>query len=326
MRKAQHLLETTFRQALLQTVQADIQLLISKKGKVKRIEHPPTKSKIHTSHNRRKNYILAEGTPVPFLIELGVMTPEGKVKKQKYDKFKQINRFMEMIRDVVPQLSSKRTIHIVDFGCGKSYLTFALYYYLTQIEKRDIRVTGLDLKKDVIQHCQALAQSFGYDKLTFQVGDITDYHQHEPVDMVVTLHACDTATDAALEKAVRWEADVILSVPCCQHELLPQIESDVLEPLLKHGLLKERFSSLATDAIRAQLLELMGYKVQMLEFIDMEHTPKNILIRALRTQAQDQKHLVRQYISLKQFLHVDPYLENTLRDRLDPLFAEVGCL
>lgn len=207
------------------------------------------------------------------------MTPEGKIVHSKYDKFRQINRFLEFVEDIREELPKDREVTILDFGCGKSYLTFALYYYLKVLHGLDIRIIGLDLKEDVIEHCDALARDYGYDKLKFLTGDIASYTGEDCVDMVVTLHACDTATDFALEKAVRWGAKVILSVPCCQHELNRQIHQEVLEPVLKYGLIRERMAALVTDALRAGVLEEQGDEVQILEFIDMEHTPKNILIR-----------------------------------------------
>ena len=236
---------------------------------------------VRLSHNKRKNYILREGMDIPFLRELGVMTGDGKIVRSRYDKYRQINRFLEFIEDVIPHLPKGRELTIIDFGCGKSYLTFAMYYYLKILMDYPIRIIGLDLKKDVIKNCQKLADSYGYDKLTFLAGSIEDYEGVDQVDMVVTLHACDTATDYALHKAIRWGAKVILSVPCCQHELNGQTQADLLEPITDYGLLKERFSALATDGIRAKLLEAAGYDTQILEFIDMEHTPKNVLIRGV---------------------------------------------
>jgi len=239
-------------------------------------------------HNRSKKYILEEGKPVGFLIDLGVMTAEGKVVNQKYDKFKQINRFLEFIEDILPQLDKKKEQTIIDFGCGKSYLTFAMYYYLKVLKEYDIRVIGLDLKEDVIATCNTLKDKYGYDKLNFFVGDIASYKDVDAVDMVVTLHACDTATDYAIAKAVTWGAKVILSVPCCQHEANKTLDNDLLAPVLKYGILKERMAAIFTDAIRAELLESKGYKTQILEFIDMEHTPKNLLIRAIK-QSEDKQ-------------------------------------
>lgn len=235
------------------------------------------------SHNRTKRYILPEGTPVGFLIDLGVMTKEGKIVRQKYDKYRQINRFLEFVEDILPQLSKEREQTIIDFGCGKSYLTFAMYYYLKELKGYDIRIIGLDLKEDVIAHCNELKDKYGYGKLSFLVGDIASYTDVDAVDMVVTLHACDTATDYALAKAVQWGAKVILSVPCCQHEANRMMENELLQPVLQYGILKERMAAIMTDAVRANLLTAKGYDTQILEFIDMEHTPKNLLIRAVYT-------------------------------------------
>lgn len=273
-----------FKQMQLDTTAQSATVLVSKKGKVTiRIRKCSVKrEQADLSHNRTKTYLLPEGTPVPFLVKLGVMTPEGKVVKAKYDKFRQINRFLEFIEDICPELAKGRELTMIDFGCGKSYLTFAIYYYLHEVRGYDLRIIGLDLKEDVIANCSALAEEFGYDKLQFLVGDIADYDGVSQVDLVVTLHACDTATDFALAKAVQWNAKAILSVPCCQHELNGQIQSEILQPVLKYGLIKERMAALITDGLRAELLESAGYRVQVLEFIDMEHTPKNILIRAVR--------------------------------------------
>ncbi|MNB67412.1 Methyltransferase domain protein [compost metagenome] len=311
------LLTDIFRQGLLCTADADYQVLLSKKGKATVLKKPATKQPAaDLSHNRKKRYVLEDGEPVPFLIELGIMNESGKVLAKKYDKFRQINRFLEMVEDVLPSLPQGRPLTIVDFGCGKSYLTFALYHYLAVAAGRELSIVGLDLKADVIAHCSALAERLGYDKLQFLVGDIADYTGLDQVDMVVTLHACDTATDAALEKAVRWGASVILSVPCCQHELFAQIQNTVMEPMLSHGILKERFAALATDGIRAKLLDILGYRTQLLEFIDMEHTPKNILIRAVRGSGVDREALWREYTAFRDFLGADPYLERACRDLL----------
>ena len=261
------------------------------------------------SHNRTKKYVLQEGVPVPFLVDLGVMTDEGKVVKSRYDKFRQINRFLEFIEDVLPNLDPNRTNTIIDFGCGKSYLTFAMYYYLHVLKKYPIRVIGLDLKKDVIALCNRLSRKFGFENLTFLHGDIAGYEGVDQVDMVVTLHACDTATDYALAKAVKWGAKVILSVPCCQHEVNKQIQNDLLSPVLQYGLLKERMSALLTDGIRGQLLEMSGYRTQILEFIDMEHTPKNIMIRGIR---QGKKVDGAELEKMMKELHVKPTLYELL--------------
>lgn len=302
-----------FRQAQIRMQDEMVTVLVSKKGKA------TVKSKkaacIETQnleHNRKKRYIIEEGTAVPFMIDLGVMTESGKIIRTRYDKYRQINRFLEFIEDILPELPTDRTVHIIDFGCGKSYLTFAMYYYLKVLKHYDIRITGLDLKQKVIEDCQVLADRYGYDGLQFLCGDIADYNGTDEVDMVVTLHACDTATDFALAKAVGWNAKVILSVPCCQHELNGQMQRegagyDKLAPILDYGLLKERFAALLTDGLRAKYLEQSGYETQVLEFIDMEHTPKNILLRAVKTN-QAKQGSESQVWECRKFLGIDPML------------------
>ena len=267
-----------------------IHMLVSKKGRItlKQSKNGCQVQQADLSHNRKKKYILDPQVKVPFLEDLGVQTSDGKIVHSRYDKFRQINRFLEFVEDILPALPKDREAVILDFGCGKSYLTFAMYYYLHELKGYDIRIIGLDLKEDVIRHCNELRTRYGYEKLDFLTGDIADYDGVDQVDMVVTLHACDTATDFALDKAIRWNARVILSVPCCQHELNRQIHNEILAPAFKYGLIKERMAALFTDAIRGNLLEEAGYQVQLLEFIDMEHTPKNILIRAVRSSGQKQ--------------------------------------
>ena len=274
----------SFKNALVETQSFTANVLVSKKGTItikKEMNASAKQPKISLSHNRKKKYILEEGIPVPFLIDLGVMTQNGNIVNAHYDKFRQINRFLEYIEDILPSLPTGRELRILDFGCGKSYLTFAIYYYLKVLKGYPVRITGLDLKEDVIRHCNELAVKYGYDKLEFLCGDIAYYDGCSQVDMVVTLHACDTATDYALAKAVGWGAKVILSVPCCQHELNKQMKNDLLSPVLHYGILKERMAALMTDGLRAQILEANGYRTQILEFIDMAHTPKNLLIRAV---------------------------------------------
>lgn len=263
------------------------------------------------SHNRQKRYVLQEGIPVPFLVDLGVQTAEGKIVRSRYDKFRQINRFLEFIEDILPKLDKERETTIIDFGCGKSYLTFAMYYYLHELKGYPIRVIGLDLKHDVINRCNQLAERYHYDKLRFYHGDIASYEGVDHVDMVVTLHACDTATDYALAKAVRWGAKVILSVPCCQHELNKQMKNDLMKPVFQYGLIKERMAALYTDVLRAELLENQGYRTQILEFIDMEHTPKNILIRAVLEGKK--KENLAEIQNILEFLQVEPTLYRLLK-------------
>lgn len=284
-------------------------VLISKKGKitVKEKKAPACVKQIDLSHNRKKKYILDPEKKVGFLVDLGVQTKEGKIVHAKYDKFRQINRFLEFIEDILPELPKDREVTILDFGCGKSYLTFAMYHYLKELKGYPVRIIGLDLKADVIEHCNELAEKYGYEGLKFFVGDIAQYEGVDAVDMVVTLHACDTATDYALDKAVKWGAKVILSVPCCQHELNKQISNELLQPVLKYGLIKERMAALLTDALRAEILESKGYQVQILEFIDMEHTPKNILIRGVKKGSEKDG---TDYRKVMEFFGVSPTLEN----------------
>lgn len=310
-----NLMKSYFKQGVIYTIDADYQILISKKGKSSILKKPPTRKSIDLSHNRKKKYILQEDKPCEFLIKLGVMNKNGKVLSQKYDKFKQLNRFLEMVSDCIPYLNKERTINIIDFGCGKSYLTFALYYYFVEELDLDINIIGLDLKKDVIEFCNKIAYELNYHKLKFIHGDIKGFEGIDKVDMVVSLHACDTATDDALVKAVSWNADVILAVPCCQHELLNKIHNPIMKSLEKHGIIKEKLSSLVTDSIRGNVLEIMGYSVQMLEFIDMEHTPKNILIRAFKNMKVN-KEAVNQYKTFKEFWNIEPYLEKAMGEKL----------
>lgn len=301
-----------FKQMQIETKKFSCTVLVSKKGKItiKKKAVSGKVKEVDLSHNRSKKYILQEGTPVMFLQDLGVMTADGKIVRTRFDKFRQINRFLEFIEDILPKLPSDREVTILDFGCGKSYLTFAMYYYLHELKKYDVRIIGLDLKTDVIRKCNELSEKYGYEKLRFLEGNIADYTGVDEVDMVVTLHACDTATDFALAKAVGWKAKVILSVPCCQHEMNEQIQNEILHPALKYGLIKERMAALFTDALRAEYLEREGYDTQILEFIDMEHTPKNILIRAVRTgRAHENGEEIKQ---LEDFLHVTPMLGKLL--------------
>lgn len=299
-----------FRQVHAQFETEQIHIQISKKFKVMwKTTKEVVKKTANLEHNRKKNYLLDENTVHPFLVRLGVQTETGQIKKAHYDKFRQINRFIEYIDDAIEYLPKNRTVRILDFGSGKSYLTFALYHYLHVVKGYDIQVTGLDLKKEVIEHCQQIANDLQYEHLQFLVGDINDFNEETSVDMVVTLHACDVATDMALARAVRWGAHVILSVPCCQHELFSQLDAPALDVLLQHGLMKERFAALATDAIRAEILSLVGYETQLLEFIDMEHTPKNILIRAYYTGKESTKAAMNKYESFRDLLTAKPFLE-----------------
>lgn len=302
-------LASQYKNANIFTAEADYQVLISKKGSVRIVKLSPTKTISIGSHNKTKKYIIPDNDPCDFLIELGVMNKDGKVLAKKYDKFKQINKFLEIVDDSVDNANLKSDYKIIDFGCGKAYLTFALYYYFYKIKKVNVQIVGLDLKADVINFCNDVAKKLNYSHLRFENGDIKDYNTNLDIDMVVTLHACDNATDAALVKAIKWNTDIILSVPCCQHEFFDKIGNNNLESMLKHGLIKERLSSLVTDSLRSLFLETKGYKVQLVEFVDMEHTPKNILIRAVKSKVREEA--IKEYEDFKKFWRLeDIFIEN----------------
>jgi hypothetical protein len=306
---------TDYRQALLHEAEADWQVLAGR-GEPRILRKPPTRVAAAPAHDRAKRHVLPEGEPVPFLVALGVQTADGRVRAPRRAKFRQVNRFVELVDDVVPSLPGG-PLRVVDFGSGRAYLTFALHDLLTRVHGREVDVLGLDLKEDVVAECNRLALRLGADDLRFEVGDIADPAvELEGVDLVVSLHACDTATDLALGRAVRAGAGVILAVPCCQHELLAQLASDTLRPLLRHGTLRERFAAEVTDAARARLLELAGYDVQVVEFVPLEHTPKNVLLRATRTSrpARDRDRLASEYRTFADALHIEPMLERLLAD------------
>lgn len=312
-----NLIINQYRNINIFTEDADFQLMVSKKGMVKVTEKEPTKTnKQVDNHNKKKQYIINEGEPCDFLTYLGVMNKEGFVYAKKYDKFKQINKFLEIVEDSLKGKKLEDDFMIIDFGCGKAYLTFALYYYFYFIRKIKVKIIGLDLKDEVIEFCNETANKLQFHNLEFIYGDIQDFEYKSNVDMIVTLHACDTATDAALVKAIKWNTDIILSVPCCQHEFFDKINNLNLEPMLKHGLIKERVSSLVTDSLRSLFLETKGYKVQLMEFIAMEHTPKNILIRAIKTNKENTK-AVKEYEDFKKIwnlhnLFIEDYFEQIL--------------
>lgn len=311
-------LETTIQDHYLQvnafSSEREHCILLSKKGTCTYRETVmPAESRaaaVREEHNRKKQYILEEGKPIAPLVDMGVFTREGKVVRSMYDKFRQINRFLEILEDELANWKGD-SIHVIDFGCGKSYLTFIVYYYLTEIRGIRAEIIGLDLKAGVIEKCSRAAQNYGYDGLHFEKGDINGYKTPFDVDLVMTLHACDTATDYALYNAVQWKAKLIFSVPCCQHELNGQMEPGTLPILSRYGILKERFCALATDAIRGNLLEYCGYRTQLMEFIDMAHTPKNILIRAVRrpvSNAKKQQEALEQVRALTNEFQFHPTL------------------
>lgn len=306
---AEQLIADEFKQINIFTETEDIQILASKPERPRITSKQVAREAANLDHDRQKQYLLRDGSPCDFLIELGVMTADGKVRKQHYAKFRQINRFLEIADNCFDELPAEGTLRIIDFGCGKSYLTFALYYYLKLVRGRDIEIIGLDLKADVIKFCNETAKKLGYDRLKFLVGDIADYDS-DGADMVVTLHACDTATDFALINAVRWGSRVILSVPCCQHELFKQIHEPVNDPMLKHGIIKDKFTELLTDALRGLKLEAAGYDVNMIEFTSLEHTSKNIMIKAIyKPDAKARKKASSEYEALKKFYNVKPAID-----------------
>lgn len=303
-----------FKQMVIFSKSNDYQVLKNKKG-IKVIKNKASKKQGELLHNRKKNYIIPEDEPCKFLEILGVMNEKGKVFKDKYDKFRQINKYLEFIRDIKDELNKKKKIRIVDFGSGKAYLTFALYYYINEVLGVEAEITGIDLKKDVVEFCNDTAKKLEYKNLKFLWGDIKTFTEFEGIDMIVTLHACDIATDMAIAHGIKWKSRIIMVVPCCQHEIFTQIKNESMSPLLKHGILKERISSLVTDAARGNLLEVVGYNVQFVEFIDMEHTPKNIMIRAIYNGQKNEKALV-EYLRYKEFWNIEPYLEKSIKEYL----------
>lgn len=310
-------LTTDFKQCDAYTITYNFCVKISKKEKVfvskKKVNAP--KVNVIQEHNRSKHYLIPDGTFVAPLYDLGIFTKEGKVVNSMYDKYKQINRFIEMIDDCISD--DMKQLNIIDFGCGKSYLTFILYYYLVEIKKINVHMIGLDLKEEVIYDCNKIADKYGYDGLRFEVGDINGYQTTERVDMVISLHACDTATDYALFNAIKWNAKMIFSVPCCQHEINGQIKSENFSLLTKYGLLKERMSAILTDEIRANLLESQSYRVQVLEFIDLAHSPKNILLRCIKSDkisAQKKEKAIKEVEAIMNEFHLKPTLYELLKD------------
>lgn len=308
---ALRLVQEEFKQINIFTLSEDLQVLAAKPEKPRITTKPATKGMPTLEHNREKKRLIPEKTPCDFLARLGVMDKDGNVIQKHYSKYRQINRYLEIVEDVFPALPKDRPLRIIDFGCGKAYLTFALYYYLKVLKGRDVEIIGLDLKDDVIRFCSKIAEDLGYEGLRFLRGDIADYTS-DYADMVVTLHACDTATDYALINAVSWNTRVILSVPCCQHELFSQIKSEVHQPMLKHGILKDRLTEYLTDGLRGLKLEACGYDVAMIEFTSLEHTARNIMIKAVKTGnagSVKAKKAQQQYEALRDFYHVSPTID-----------------
>ncbi|MBF1202599.1 MAG: SAM-dependent methyltransferase [Fusobacterium periodonticum] len=313
-----------FKQILLQIEGSDISF-IRKKESFSKKEKESNLVKSSNEHNKKKQYILNEGDKIDFLIELGLMSVEEKILKSSYNKFKQINKYLEFIDDVIEELKAKKLItnhiNVLDFGCGKSYLTFALYYYLKNYRKDlTFSIVGLDLKKDVIEFCNKLAKKLNYENLEFLNGNIKDYDKSKEVDLVFSLHACNNATDYSLEKALSLDAKAILAVPCCHHEFFEKIQKNknsefynTLKIMADNGVVLDKFATLATDSFRSLSLELCGYKTKMIEFIDMEHTPKNILIKAIKSKSSNLKEKLIEYNKLKEFLEIKPLLEDLIK-------------
>ncbi len=306
------LLENYFTQCMIYGEDNDVHINFFN-GKVRAKVSSPTKKINIRAHNKQKEYILNEGDNIDFLIYLGVMTKDCKVIKSKYNKFRQINKYLELLKSSLVLLPKDRPLKIVDFGCGKAYLTFALYYYVVKILGRKAYITGLDLKEDVIDFCNNVAKELNYETLEFQKGDIKDYSRTQDVDMVIMLHACDNATDEGIVQSLKFNAKIIIAVPCCQHEFFRQIKNDNLKPILQFGILKERFSAIATDSLRAQLLKALGFEVSVMEFIDTEHTPKNIAIRAVRNGTFN-KYEYTVYETFRDYLNISPYIETRLKE------------
>lgn len=254
-----------------------------------KIKNKEIKTLLNVSHNKQKKYILNDGNIIPPLVDLGVMTQDGKIVQSYYDKYRQINRFLEIIDDTIKDFKEQE-LNIIDFGCGKSYLTFIVYYYLVNIKKIKTNIIGLDLKADVIKKCNEIAKNYGYNSLNFEIGDISLYKPHFRVDLIITLHACDVATDYAMYHAIKLHSKYLLSVPCCQHGINNQIKKSS-SFLASYGIVKERMSALLTDTIRAKLLEYSGYNVDILEFVDFDASPKNLLVRAKYTGNSNAKAL-----------------------------------
>ncbi len=309
------LMERYFKQAVVHTHSTDYHIVTNKRFEISISTKKGTKSVQPLTHNNRKKYVLEEGIPHDFLVALDIMNTEGKVYKPKFPKFKQINKYLEILEDTIKSVEFESVIRVVDFGCGKAYLTFAMYYYFVKILKKPVEIVGLDLKADVIANLAKLQEKLGYENLRFQQGDIQDFVWDKSPEIVVSLHACDTATDEAIAKAVHWNAKVIMAVPCCQHEAFQQIDQKEQGLFLKHGILKERFSALATDAIRATILEIVGYNTVVMEFVDMEHTPKNLMIRGI-SNGVSKPEKISEYNNYKQYWHLEPHLGTLLKEQL----------
>lgn len=309
-----------FKNMFIKTENHKYQCMVSKKGLLTCKKKDTEKNSLDFSHDRKKDYIIPDNKKCDFLIELGVMDENGKVYKKKYDKFRQINKFLEIVDGTIDYENIDESFKIIDFGCGKAYLTFGLYYYFNNILNKKVEIIGLDLKEDIIEFCNKTSENLGYDKLIFIKGDIADFNHENNIDMIVTLHACNNATDAALVKAVKWDVDYILSVPCCQHEFFDKINNINLAPMLCHGLIKERLSSLVTDTLRTLYLNNEGYEVKLVEFVAMEHTPKNIMIKGTKKAINTSDAKIR-YNEYKKFWNLeDLFIENYHNEEIENVY------
>lgn len=319
------LLGKPYRHAHLFTPTADYEWKIKKSGEQVLLRLKPTRHQVPTDHNRKKCYLIPEGTPCPFLHAIGVMTQAGRVHAAHQHKFRQINKYLEIVSEILPALPAEGTLQVVDFGSGKSYLTFALHHLLTQIHQRDVQLIGVDRNQDLVSHCQKISEQLQCQGLQFVASELNEFELETPVHLSISLHACDTATDLAIAKAIDWQSHVVLAVPCCQHELAPVIETASLQSILKHGILKERFAAMATDSLRAAALEICGYRTQVMEFIDLEHTAKNILLRAVRRKSTEANPpAIQQYKELKDMLHIEEWaLERALGTRFQKLLQAI---
>lgn len=295
LKRMETVFPSTFREANLLTIAGEFQYRSRDGRPIQQRAQPAQRAAPAPDHNRGKQYLIPEGQPCPFLEAIGVMTPEGRVRAAMAHKFHQINRFLELVNDIVPDLATEGTLRVVDFGSGKSYLTFAIHHLLTQIHQRDVRILAIDQNSKILDTCRGLCEKLEIAGIEFRAEAIGAVQQDETVDLAVALHACDTATDQALTQAVKWHSRVILAVPCCQHQVADSMASPQLQLILKHGILKERLAALATDALRAEAMELAGYRTQVIEFVDLDHTPKNLLLRAVRRETTERPEPTHYY-------------------------------
>ena len=319
--KVDELLALPFRNIFIENTAGNLQVNVSKKGKVLMNEIKVSAPVVaDLAHNRQKNRILSADNAEPFLKAVGIMTQDGRIKADMQRKYTQINEFLRLVEDTNFFENFKdKTVHVVDFGCGNAYLTFAIYYYLHDILNLDAYVVGVDIKTDLIERHQQKASSLGWSQLTFEVGQISDFQPQTKPDVVLALHACDTATDDALAQGIQWNSELILCAPCCQHELQVQLSQvpapTALLPVFHDGILFERMGDVLTDTFRASILRIMGYRTDVTQFVPIEHTAKNLMIRSVKTSPAGNARWIDEYRNLKMFWQVTPYLEKLLGDK-----------